>query len=146
MPECSHIGAQASAGYDAHMLDPLEKLNYQSATYHALVSSLMSLSDRLCSELLIPWQHTRAAFDPCLSWSIAEACFINVHMRLHRHRRHFVDSSSVPAIELLTHLSAISLPAACLISLSQETRSAPETCRWPAGNPAGGGLQLPGLV
>ncbi|CAK0785473.1 hypothetical protein CVIRNUC_008682 [Coccomyxa viridis] len=39
----------ASAGYDAHMLDPLEKLNYQSATYHALVSSLMSLSDRLCS-------------------------------------------------------------------------------------------------
>ena len=41
---------QVSAGYDAHRLDPMEKLNYQSATYHALVSSLMSLADELCSK------------------------------------------------------------------------------------------------
>ena len=41
---------QVSAGYDAHTLDPLEQLNYQSATYHALVSSLMSLADKLSSE------------------------------------------------------------------------------------------------
>ena len=50
------------------MLDPLEKLNYQSATYHALVSSLMSLSDRLCGERLFPWQHIRAVIDPHLSF------------------------------------------------------------------------------
>lgn len=41
---------QVSAGYDAHKLDPLEQLNYQSATYHVLVSSLMSLADELCSK------------------------------------------------------------------------------------------------
>ena len=50
------------------MLDPMEKLNYQSATYHALVSSLMSLSDRLCGERLFPRQHMRAVFDSCLSF------------------------------------------------------------------------------
>ena len=50
------------------MLDPMEKLNYQSATYHALVSSLMSLSDRLCGKRLFPWQHMRAVSDPCLSF------------------------------------------------------------------------------
>ncbi len=45
---------QVSAGYDAHRLDPLEKLNYESATYHALVSSLMSLADELCGKPLCP--------------------------------------------------------------------------------------------
>lgn len=45
--------AQVSAGYDAHKLDPLEQLNYQSATYHALVSSLMSLADELCGKSLL---------------------------------------------------------------------------------------------
>ena len=45
---------QVSAGYDAHALDPLEHLNYQSATYHTLVSSLMNLADELCSEPLCP--------------------------------------------------------------------------------------------
>jgi len=43
---------QVSAGFDAHQLDPMEKLNYQSATYHALVSDLMSLADELCGEPL----------------------------------------------------------------------------------------------
>ena len=43
---------QVSAGYDAHRLDPLEHLNYQSATYHVLVSSLMRLADELCSKSL----------------------------------------------------------------------------------------------
>ena len=43
---------QVSAGYDAHQLDPLEQLNYQSATYHALVSGLVSLADELCGEPL----------------------------------------------------------------------------------------------
>ena len=45
---------QVSAGYDAHRLDPLEQLNYQSATYHVLVSSLMSLADELCSKSPCP--------------------------------------------------------------------------------------------
>ncbi len=45
---------QVSAGYDAHRLDPLEHLNYQSATYYGLVSSLMSLADELCGKSLCP--------------------------------------------------------------------------------------------
>ncbi len=45
---------QVSAGYDAHRLDPLEKLNYQSATYYGLVSSLMSLADELCGKSPVP--------------------------------------------------------------------------------------------
>ena len=53
---------QVSAGYDAHRLDPLEKLNYESATYYALVSSLVNLADELCGETLYPghpylWLH-----------------------------------------------------------------------------------------
>ena len=51
---------QVSAGYDAHELDPLEHLNYQSATYHVLVSSLMSLADELCSKF--------GCFLACISW------------------------------------------------------------------------------
>ena len=39
---------QVSAGFDAHWRDPLEKLNYQSATYHALLTSLQDLADQLC--------------------------------------------------------------------------------------------------
>ena len=33
---------------DAHWRDPLEKLNYQSATYHHLLTSLQGLADELC--------------------------------------------------------------------------------------------------
>ena len=36
------------AGFDAHWRDPLEKLNYQSATYHHLLTSLQGLADELC--------------------------------------------------------------------------------------------------
>jgi acetoin utilization deacetylase AcuC-like enzyme len=38
----------ASAGFDAHWRDPLEKLNFQSATYHALLAGLQGLADELC--------------------------------------------------------------------------------------------------
>ncbi len=65
---------QVSAGYDAHRLDPLEKLNYESATYHALVSSLMSLADELCSKSLRLARSflslCAAGLLPCL-WAIA---------------------------------------------------------------------------
>ena len=39
---------QVSAGFDAHWRDPLEQLNFQSATYHKLVSGLRDLADELC--------------------------------------------------------------------------------------------------
>ncbi len=45
---------QVSAGFDAHMLDPLEQLSYQSGTYYTLVSAVMSLSDELCGEFFSP--------------------------------------------------------------------------------------------
>lgn len=45
---------QVSAGFDAHWRDPLEKLSYQSATYHRLVSGLSALADQLCGMALLP--------------------------------------------------------------------------------------------
>lgn len=36
------------AGYDAHWQDPLECLQYQSATYHALASAVLALAQELC--------------------------------------------------------------------------------------------------
>ncbi|KAK9919048.1 hypothetical protein WJX75_008986 [Coccomyxa subellipsoidea] len=42
-----------SAGFDAHWRDPLEQLNFQSATYHKLVSGLRDLADELCGGRLV---------------------------------------------------------------------------------------------
>ncbi|GAB4821327.1 hypothetical protein N2152v2_008373 [Parachlorella kessleri] len=38
-----------SAGYDAHWRDPLEKLAFQSATYHWLAAGVVDLARELCS-------------------------------------------------------------------------------------------------
>eukprot|EP00884_Botryococcus_braunii_P023061 jgi/Botrbrau1/9439/Bobra.0252s0062.1 len=42
-----------SAGYDAHWRDPLEHLQYQSSTYHALLSGLKNLAQELCGGRLV---------------------------------------------------------------------------------------------
>ena len=41
------------AGYDAHHLDPLEQLQLQSATYHALAAAVLGLARELCGGRLL---------------------------------------------------------------------------------------------
>ena len=49
-----------SAGFDAHWRDPLEKLSYQSATYHALLGGLQGLADALCGARAAHHSHLHA--------------------------------------------------------------------------------------
>ncbi|KAK9828772.1 hypothetical protein WJX72_002008 [[Myrmecia] bisecta] len=42
-----------SAGYDAHWRDPLEHQNFQSATYHHVLSGMRKLADKLCGGRLV---------------------------------------------------------------------------------------------
>lgn len=49
--------AQLSAGFDAHWRDPLELLNFQSATYHKLVSGVRDLADELCGARSMSFCH-----------------------------------------------------------------------------------------
>ena len=77
---------QVSAGYDAHKLDPLEQLNYQSATYHMLVSSLMSLADELCSNPPCPARtQLQVLFDVVVveSKQVSRRCVAKTCMHIH---------------------------------------------------------------
>lgn len=42
-----------SAGYDAHVLDPFQLLQYRSSSYHALAAALAALAAELCGGRLV---------------------------------------------------------------------------------------------
>lgn len=83
-----------SAGFDAHWRDPLEKLNYQSATYHALLAGLQGLADELCGAHV----QQRSLPPACISLStqrLADELFL--------HAEAFPPSARTPCMHSLGH-------------------------------------------